>query len=453
MDFPLREYTGLALYSATVVVVLLTIFWRPIVGLYSLLPLIPLQTMRYRLNAYPFGQSVVGIMIVAIILGIVLKGKSPLPKTPWTRLLCIFGAFTYLSLWWGTLMYKHPYPLPGNPRFGVWTEYLMMPLLVLLVAAIRPSKKHIQSMLLIMCLSTYLVDRSFWNEVSGRDYSSYSEDLRNSADGANMGYAGVNGIAAFDAQAAIFLIALAAFEKRQLLKYSYWALAVFTICCLAYSLSRGGYLALLGGWLFMGIVRYRFLLVLLAIFLLTWTVWLPTAVTERVTMTYNTEDQSFDPSAETRLTLWDDALAVFSTSPLMGTGFNTYAYMHRVRDYEDTHNYYLKVLVEMGILGLLFFVVVIARLFWVGFKLYRTAKDPLYRAIGLGLAGWLACAFIANCFGDRWTYLQVDGYMWILAGFVAQAWLVERNAASESEQSTEVAVSGIPQEGQLATAG
>jgi putative inorganic carbon (hco3(-)) transporter len=57
--------------------------------------------------------------------------------------------------------------------------------------------------------------------VSGRDFSAFSYDLR---DAGSMGYAGINGMAAFEAQFVIFLLALAAFEKNFFIRLAYWAL-------------------------------------------------------------------------------------------------------------------------------------------------------------------------------------------------------------------------------------
>jgi hypothetical protein len=126
-------------------------------------------------------------------------------------------------------------------------------------------------------------------------------------------------------------------------------------------------------------------------------------------------------------------MEVFDSNVIMGSGFNTYAYMHRVGDYEDTHNFFLKVLVETGILGLALFLWLLAKTFRVGLWFSRHAKDPFYASLGLGLAGWLVAAFTANMFGDRWNYLQICGYMWVIAGMVAHAKTVEETSLPETD--------------------
>lgn len=426
MHFGLEGLVPYVLYLGAIAAILMSIFWRPIVGIFYLLPLIPLQTIRYRMNEFPLGESIVGIMLVAVALGVMRRRQSPLPKTPWTVLLCIFGIYSFISLWYGAFYLGVALPFPGDPRFGVWQEYMMMPALLLLVAAVQPTPRQMKAMIIVMCLSVFMLDRNFWDIVSGRDFSAYSDDLR---EGGGMGYAGTNGLAAFEAQFSIFLLALSGFERKRLLKLGYIALAVFSAVCLMYSLSRGGYVALLAGWLFLGLIKQRKLLLLLVVFFLTWTTLVPNAVHERVTMSYNEQTGMLDHSAETRLTLWEDAVQVFDSNAALGTGFNTYAYMHRVGVYEDTHNFFLKVLVETGILGLIIFLWLLIKTFWTGFRLSRRAKDPFRASLGLGLAVWVVCAAVANFFGDRWTYLQVGGYMWVIAGLVAHSLVLEQSPA------------------------
>jgi O-antigen ligase len=407
-------------------------FWRSISGLFYLIPLLPLQTIRYRMNQYPLGGSVVGIILVAVAIGILREHKPLFPKTPWTKLIIVYSVYLFISLLIGTAFLSAPLPLPGDPRFGYWQEYMAMPALLLFVAATKPNRKQMKIIIVLMCFAVLLLNKSFWNTVSGRDYSAFSWDLR---EGGSMGYAGTNGLAAFESQFAALLVALAAFEKKRLWKLGYLSLGVFSLVCLVYSLSRGGYVAALVGWAFLGLFKQRKLLPLLVAFLLTWTTLVPLAVQERVFMTYDEQNQTLDHSAETRLKLWDDAVDMITSSPVVGTGFNTYAYLHRVGTYEDTHNYYLKVMVETGAVGLLMFLLLVVSLFWTGLRFSWKAKDPFFASLGLGLAAWVLCSASANCFGDRWTYLQVNGYLWVLGGLVARSRQIE--SEPESEPKTE----------------
>jgi len=435
MHFGLEPYIAPLEFAGFIAVFLLSVFWRPILGIYFLLPLIPLQTIRYRMNSLPLGESVVGIILLGVLLGVLRRGQPILPKTPWTKLLLFYALLTYVSLVMGSFYFGRPLPLPGDVRFGVWQDYMTMPALLLLTAAVSPTKQQMKYIVLIMCLTTFALDHSYWDVVSGRDYSRYSDDLR---EGGGMGYAGPNGLAAFEAQIATFMLVLAGFERKIILRIGYYLLAGFSAVCLVYSLSRGGYVAFVVGCLFVGILKQRKLLVLLAVLYFTWTSVVPQAVQDRVAMSYDEQKGTLDHSSETRLTLWEDAVEMFHSSPVLGTGFNTYAYMHRIGNYEDTHNYFLKVLVETGIIGLLTFFWLLVKTVRTGYRLYRKTTDPFLASLGLGLAAWTVTSIVANCFGDRWTFLQINGYMWVLGGLVSQAWVIERSTNSETSEEHSV---------------
>jgi hypothetical protein len=75
----------------------------------------------------------------------------------------------------------------------------------------------------------------------------------------------------------------------------------------------------------------------------------------------------------------------------------------------------------------------------VGYRLYKRAEDPLYRGLGLGLLLAICSCIIANFFGDRWTYLEITGPLWVLVGAALCAThMPEENPATEltAEEST-----------------
>ncbi len=426
MNFGLESFIPLVLYTLAISSFLLSVFWRPLAGIFFLVPVLPLQTMRYRINEFPLGGSLAGIMLVGIALGLLRQGKPILPRSKWTVFVAVYAAFTYVSLILGSLYLDSPFPFPGDVRFGNWQEYMVMPALLLLTAATCTTKRQMQALVIMMCLAIFAADKSFWNTVSGGDFSSYSEGLHQES--GSLGYAGINGLAAFAAQGAMFVLALAAYQQRLWIRGLCYALAIFSAVCLMYSLSRGGYAAFLVGWLFIALFKQRKLLILFAAFAFTWTAVVPPAVRERVEMTYDSQSGTLDNSANTRVSLWSNAMEVFHTSPLLGAGFNTYEFMNLNKRtdggtgyYQDTHNYFVKVLVETGIVGFSLFLWIVGRFFSEGFRLFRKSTDPFFASLGLGMMGWLVCALVANFFGDRWSFLQVNAYLWVLGGMVAHA--------------------------------
>lgn len=443
----LEGFLAPALYGLAVLAFVLSLFWRPIAGLYFLVPMIPLQTIRYRLNDYPLGSSLTTILLIGMVLGLIRQRRPVLPRTGWMVYLAVYAAYVTISLCIGSLYLGHSVFLEwSDPRFGTWRDYIVMMSLLPVVACAVTTRAEIKIILILMCLGTLALDRAFYTTVADRDYSSYSEDLRD--DAGESGQAGLNGLAAFTAQAGILWIALAAFELRKSLKLGYYALAGYSALCLMYSLSRGGYAAYLLGCIFLGFAKQRKLLIGLAVLGFVWATVLPPAVQERVQMTY--EDGQLDHSSETRLSLWDDAMQVFDGNAATGTGYETYAYMERFENYRDTHNIYIKVLLETGIPGVALFLGLWAMIFRMGWRLFRRAQDPLFASVGLGLAGWVVCSAVANFFGDRWSFLQVNGYMWVLGGLVAKAWTIENESADEdyemAVETTEPEMVTLPDE-------
>jgi O-antigen ligase len=185
-----------------------------------------------------------------------------------------------------------------------------------------------------------------------------------------------------------------------------------------------------------GLIKERKILILLAIILVSWQSFVPYAVTQRVMMTYH-EGEGLDPSAGERLTLWEDALRVLNEEPIFGTGFNTYQYMGRVGTYTDTHNYYVKILMETGFAGLLIFLCLLGVICKMSWRLFRRARDPIMSSLGCAFFAMLICAIVVNFFGDRWTYLQVNGFFWVLLGLVARGLhLVSQENESHEHEGT-----------------
>jgi hypothetical protein len=55
------------------------------------------------------------------------------------------------------------------------------------------------------------------------------------------------------------------------------------------------------------------------------------------------------------------------------------------------------------------------------YRLFKRASDSMYKGLGLGLFVAIWTLMVANLFGDRWTYLEITGLLWVLAGAAARA--------------------------------
>jgi O-antigen ligase len=201
-----------------------------------------------------------------------------------------------------------------------------------------------------------------------------------------------------------------------------------------YTFSRGAYLAVVFSVLVLGLLKDRKLLIVLGVFLLTWQTVVPNAVRERVTMTKN-ENGTLESSAQERVDLWEESWNSIKHSPIVGTGYATFSFAKHIHDLDDTHNWYVLVMVEQGIIGLILSLILFLQLFAISFRLFRKAQDPLYRGLGLGLFLAMCSSLVANFFGDRWTYLEISGLLFVLFGAATRATLLTLpNEAAEQPQ-------------------
>lgn len=416
---------------------LVSVFWRPNVALYILVFILPMQTGRYKLHEFPLGSQVIDLLLLGTILGLAIKGQSVIPKTSLSKFLLLLAAFYYLSMWQGYFFIDAPLPLFINDqRFSDWKNYVEMFLLALVVASTVKERRDIRNLIIVMCLAVVVVNRGYISVMMNRDLSHFSNDVR---EGGMLGYAGANGFAAFQAMFISFLLGFYEGVRKIYAKVGVLVLLASSVYCLLFAFSRGGYGGLLIGLATVGLLKSRKYLVLVVLILISWQALLPTSVQERILMT--TEDAAprtkFESSAQDRIILWEDAMDLFKRNPLTGTGFQTYGYMHRVGPYTDTHNYYLKVLAETGTVGIVLFLILLWKLLRAGATLCYATDDPFWSSIGLGFVALIMSGIVVNFFGDRWTYPQVDGYLWVTLGLVIRGLIATQEEKDKVEADSE----------------
>jgi O-antigen ligase len=226
--------------------------------------------------------------------------------------------------------------------------------------------------------------------------------------------------------------------KGKKVKLLCYALVALTIVTTLYTFSRGAYLALLVTVAALAFLKDRKLLLVLPVFLITWKTVVPTAVSERVEMTQSADGQ-LEASAEERVKLWEGAKESFYRDPLFGNGYATFQFGEHVDNLKDTHNWYVKVLVETGIFGGIIALLMLFEMIRTPFRLFRRARDPLYQGLGLGCLLAIISCLVSNCFGDRWTYIEINGLLWILIATTARA-----NELAVAQESVVREVSSVP---------
>jgi O-antigen ligase len=201
------------------------------------------------------------------------------------------------------------------------------------------------------------------------------------------------------------------------------------------SLSRGAMMALGAGALIVTLRTSRGLFLVLVTLLLTSPLWAPDYVIDRVLESQQVDESvdevALDMSAEARLQTWRTIVEVVSNHPLDGVGFDGLGYvlpdmgdalgLDEVKD--SAHNTFLRMMGEMGVLGLAFFVWLQWACWRIGDDLVRRARNTFDRGLGAGLCGGVIVMAISSAFGDRFFNVQIAAAFWMMVAIAESALL------------------------------
>jgi len=395
---------------------LVSLAWRPLWGLYFLIPFLPYRSMRDHFLDWPLGEHLPLFLVVAVIVGAILHGKR-LPKSKLYIIWLFIGVYLYFSTWLGAALGNAPAPLwLSNLNFVAWKDYMVIPLLFVATSLVVEDRKAVRMVILITAITVLVIDRGCILEFRNHSMATFDESKR---DVGPLDF-GSNLTAAYLALFAMFFWSFLQFIKAKKYKLLGYGLVAITLYATMYMFSRAGYLAVLVSMLVLGLLKDRKLLVILGVFFLTWQAIVPTAVRERVTMTENPYGQ-LDVSAEERVILLKESWDSFLQSPIVGNGFATFQYGQHVGNLKDTHDWFIKVMVETGVIGLIMYFFLFQQMLVVGYRLFRRGDDPMYRGLGLGLLLALCSSMVSNCFGDRWSYLEITGPLFVLVAAAVRA--------------------------------
>lgn len=411
------------------------LFFRAITGkvqwaLLCVVFLLPLRNVVDKLQDYPLGNQFLDILILGIIVGWFVSSlgqqRKLMENTSNNAIAVLLILYTFISLIIGAQYLG----LDGffdisDPRVQSWKNFCMLPVLYFITVNTVRDKKGVWRVFTAMCCAMVLMGYYTSSQVSW--FSSLVS--RNKLTG-TFQFLGPNEVAAFYNEYTVILLSVYFFMKKGVKKTLLFLLILLNTYCMMFMYSRAAYLAAAAGLFLLFAFKKRWLLIPLLLVALFWQVALPEKARQRFETTTNEYGQLED-SAERRLQIWEKGMELFKENSVMGIGFGSFSQLGY--DLGDTHNIYVKILVEEGVVGMLIFLILIFSFIAEGFRLYQKGDDDLSKGLGLGLVVCMSVLLVNNIFGDRWSYLELSAYLWIFAGLVARLNIISKEENSSAK--------------------
>ncbi|HYA13182.1 MAG TPA: O-antigen ligase family protein [Syntrophales bacterium] len=439
----LKEILLPIIYGGGIVVMIISIFWRPEWGLFLIVALRPQPNIYYKFYSFPMGQHFLDLAFLAVLVGMVVN-KRGLVKNVNSIVITIFIVISYLALVNCSMRFNLPFPVTiENPLLADWKNYAEMIAMYFLALNAIESERDQKSVVIIMCLAVLFISiRTYRDYTAG---GAFSEDSRYGGPFETV-HLNPNHFAAFIAEYSSVFLGLFLLDKNRVRKWLYLATVLFSLHPLFFSYSRGAYIAAFGVLVFFGLIRKRSLLILVFCLYLGWQAILPASVVDRISMTAS-QNGELENSAAMRLEIWNYAIDLYKQNRIFGVGFGGYALsvLEKTGHPRDSHNIYLKTLSEQGIVGLVLLLLVFCMAFYSGWKLFKMGKTPFQQGLGLGFLGCIVALMITNMFGDRWSYDVLGTYFWVFWAMVDRGILITETA----KQNAGLIENTVPAEGSV----
>ena len=396
----------------------------PLLLLIFIMPLRNIQ-LQYIPN-FGGGLNIINLLFLLAFAHAWRNGKPLKVKPSINGFLVIYIFSSILALFLG-------YQFLGDASGGLWNSMKDQLIPILLVFVIQKSAMddiQWRRILMATILPLPYCSKVVWSQYKAVSSWHYSDDLRISGTFTDLG---ANEMGAYSVTMALISLGLL-MQCWGIKKWRYIFILSLSCSslCVIYSYSRGGYIAFILGVIVIfskyESIKKLLLPVILACFIVSFS--LPSSVTERFS-SIDAEEGERDGSAQSRFVFWAIALDKWTTHPILGFGYHT-VQDKRINPHEmDTHNYFVKALVERGVLGFVIFIILL-RMCWNLTKrtLYFHCNDPMHNGLILGLTGAIFALILGNMFGDRFSHYPISTCFWT---FVALTSVIESRRLAEEQ--------------------
>lgn len=382
---------------------------------YFFILMLPLEYLQEKIPKGPAGINYLNVTFFLMATWWLVRGSRngrrwAMPSSINVALLA-YIVYSYLGMFI-TAAHVPGYPLPLNTDHYVMLFIRMVNGMFFfwIAANMIDTRRHMRWALYAVAASMLLVYRAFRSDAALHSLASFSNKLRFSGP---FVYLNSNELAAMFLYGCIFFGLYALSQSRRREKFGFLFVAALYGYGLLYSYSRGAQLAMIVVVALVVSLRYRWMLVVFLIAAVTYRSWVPNSVIERWEMT-ETEDGQLESSAQSRKDFWALAMELFHESPVVGHGYQSFKHLNP--DRMDTHNVYMRVLAEQGIVGAVIFMSIWICLLRLSFQVWRRGPTAEDRQYGFALFAATIGLMIANIFGDRFTHQSMIGHFWLLVG-------------------------------------
>ncbi|HAJ34038.1 MAG TPA: hypothetical protein DCK79_11945 [Candidatus Atribacteria bacterium] len=196
------------------------------------------------------------------------------------------------------------------------------------------------------------------------------------------------------------------------------------ITALIFTFSRSAVFALIASLLFISVFLKRFklmvgLILILSGLLLFSVIFYDSILVQR----FFSQDEVSRIGIATRIAQVERSFQYINDNPLLGIGLGTQG-AAKARFAEGlvpgiiTDNYYFQILTEMGLVGLLAYLLLLVSLFIKGVSIYYSLTDTYLKSLALGIVGIIVAMSIMNLGSSTFDSRILNMYFWFFMGIL-----------------------------------
>ncbi|MGH1470029.1 MAG: O-antigen ligase family protein [Cellvibrionaceae bacterium] len=374
---------------------------------------LPLVNVQHKLfPPLPGGINFMNVMFFLSLMGAFWKGGVVNWEKSTNKWMVAFIVYLFISY----LIMLFMLTIPVGRSFNALKDFVFVISLTFLVQKSITSYKDVKYILFSLLLPLPYVFRVVFNQYQSVAKYHYSDSLRVNG---TMTDLGANEMGAYLVTASIVAVVLVFHLKVE--KYWQKGLIYVAVPCavlsLMYTYSRGAYVSILAA----AIVFYfykknkgRLTLILLVLFAASPMI-IPESVYERFS-SINSSEEERDESAASRFVFWEAAFEKAKSSPIVGYGYRSWSSPEINTVNMDTHNYFVKTIVEGGALGILVLIALLISISNLARSTIRDSQNRLATGVGIILLCSTIGILIGNMFGDRFSHPSMIFIFFVLCG-------------------------------------